>query len=271
MTTTSETLDLAELTASLIGEVRTGIRASRDEDPDGIEVVGAVVRVGRRDGGADGHADVDDADGHQLDADDVDGDDRAPVTVALPRPSPITLRPEGDGADWEIELDLGNGDAISIGDAGLPDGDVGQPTAVGLWTDRHPSALKGIDTFRTAQLAEEGIGTIGDLLALDEEGIATLVSRLGSHRFLDFWVQAAMLRTSAPRFAASPADGWRLSDLAGLAPGRLRRLIGPEVCSASAATTLFDLLCAWGAALDRDAMSSATLGQLRTAVRIERG
>lgn len=269
-TTSSETLDLAELTASLVGEVRTGIRASLDPDRDGIEVVGAVVRVGRRDVAAAGRVDGGGADDAPPDADDLD-DDRAPAAIRRSRSSPITLRPEPDDAAWEIELDLGHGDPIPLDGAGMPDADVGRPTAVGLWADRDPSALKGIDTHRTGQLATDGITTIGGLLALDEEGIAALVARSGSHRFLDFWVQASLLRTTAPRLAGSPADGRRLSDLAGLAPGRLRRLIGPEVCSASAATALFDLLSAWGTALDRDAMASATLGQLRGAVRFERG
>jgi hypothetical protein len=140
-------------------------------------------------------------------------------------------------------------------------------TADRLWHGRGLADLKGVDRVRAERFTAEGVRTIGELLALEEPRIAVIVQRQRSHLYLDFWVQATLLRTPAPVLGPSAADGVRLADLAGRSPDDLRRRIGPEACSRSAATRLFDLLAAWGTALDRRAMSSVTLRDLREATR----
>jgi hypothetical protein len=242
-----EHLDLAEFAATLVGEVRSGVRASAASTGEDLEVVTATIRVGQ----------------HRQDAPPETDDDGGPALLGLP-----------DGAEevgWEVELLLhrdelwwagpGDGDGEA---GGTPSPDVA-PTADRLWHDRALSDLKGVDEVRARRFASEGVGTIGDLLDLDEPAIATIVARQRSNRYLDFWVQAALLRTPAPLLGASRADGSRLATLAGRTPDALRERIGAEACSRSAATRLFDLLAAWGTALDRRAMSSATLADLRHA------
>lgn len=261
MSTEPERLDLAELAGSLVGEVRAGILAAEGHAEGSVQVVEARVRVGQR---ADGAAPRDDA--------PVADSERGPGPVIVPpQRSPIVLQGAAEHAGWEIELSLGRGGAVVVGntEAGAqPVG--GLPSAASLWYGRTPRVLKGIDARLALRLQQEGIATVRQLLELDEVAIGELVTRQGSHRFLDFWVKSQLLRSPAPRLAASPADHRKLSTLAGRPPPALRQLIGPEVCSTSAATQLFDLLANWGTALDRRVMSDVTLADLRAAVRVER-
>lgn len=282
----SEQLDLAEFVASLLGEVRSGIHASRGATGEGIEVIAATVRVGqhRVDDADDGDGtraagDVDGAlgagsgvgatTGHFADPSSTVEPERGPGAIVVPpRTSPITLSTERARVGWEVELTLGEGEPILEEARDRAEDAASQPpTAISLWAERDLTALKGVDVDRARRFEREGIVTIGQLLEVDEAEIAQVVARQRSNLYLDFWVKAALLRTSAPRLGTSPADHRRLSALAGLAPAQLRQLIGPDVASTSASTLLFDLLAAWGTALDRDAMASVTLRQLRAATR----
>jgi hypothetical protein len=251
-------LDLSELAASLIGEVRAGVLAAEVLGAGHMQVVDATVRVGQR-------SEVEGAD-EQPAAEPERGP--GPV-ITPPAISPVVLQEEGERAGWEIELRLGRSGPIVATEAhrGVTTGDL--PSAVSLWVGRPLLVLKGIDAVRTSRLAAEGVRTIADLLALDEVAIAGIVARQRSQLFLDFWVKAALLRSPAPRMAASAADARRLATLTGLSPDALRRLFGPEVCSASAATQLFDLLSHWGMALTRTALASARVADLRAATRVE--
>jgi hypothetical protein len=261
MSPVSDRLDLSELAASLIGEVRAGVLAAEDLGAGRLQVVDATVRVGQRG-----------------EAQDADAPSAAPAAepergpgpvITRPALSPVVLQEEGERAGWEIELRLGRGRSVVTTETqpGVRTGDL--PTAVSLWQDRSLSVLKGIDSVRAQRLATEGVRTIADLLALDEVAIAGIVARQRSQLFLEFWVEAALLRSPAPRLAASAADTRRLATLAGLDPGALRQLFGREVCSASAATQLFDLLSHWGMALTRTALASARVADLRAATRVE--
>jgi hypothetical protein len=241
-----EHLDLAEFAATLVGEVRSGVRASAAATGEDLEVVTATIRVGQ----------------HRQDAPPEADDGGGAALLGLP-----------DGAEevgWEVELVLHRDELWSLGPAvgdrepGGPTTDAA-PTADRLWHDRELIDLKGVDEVRAATLRRAGVETIGDLLALDEPAIAAVVARQRSHRYLDFWVQATILRTPAPILGASAADRLPLSTLAGEAPETLRRRLGDEACSRSAAIRLFDLLAAWGTALDRRAMTSVSLGDLRQA------
>jgi hypothetical protein len=247
-------LDLAELAATLLSEVRAGIaasdraRAAGDAGPD-VEVVEAVVRVGepavaRGSGEAGGGA----------------GPPATPGLVA------VGDRP-GAGSGWQVELRLRRGTVDgALGDPVVPVGG-GTPVAVALWDPRPPTDLKGVDRVRASRLADHGVRTIAELLALDEAAVAAIVARERSHRYLDAWVQVNLLRVAAPALGRSGADGDTLAALAGRAPTALRERIGPRACSRSAATQLFDLLAAWSVALDRRALASVTLGDLRRATR----
>jgi hypothetical protein len=236
----AEPLDLAEFAATLVGEVRSGVRASAADAGDELEVTAATIRVGQ-------HREHDE-----------------------PETSPSVLGlPEGaDEVGWEVELTRERDElwwAIAAGDEGGVDAGGRSATADRLWHDRALADLKGVDAVRSRGFEAEGVRSIGELLALEEPRIAEIVQRQRSHRYLDFWVQATLLRTPAPTVGPSAADGTRLSDLAGRSPDELRRRIGAEACSRSAATRLFDLLAAWGTALDRRAMASVTLRELRQA------
>jgi hypothetical protein len=260
MSPTPEQLDISELAASLISEVRAGVLAAEGQGAGRMQVVGATVRVGQRAT----------EDGDEAATVAETEPDRGPGAVITPPTiSPVVLQEGGAREGWEIELRLGQGrSVISAGGEGTV-GTGTLPTAVALWEQRPLSVLKGIDAWRTSRLAGEGIRTVAALLTLDEASIAAIVARQRSQLYLDFWVKAALLRSPAPRLAASDADDRRLSTLAGLAPSELRRVIGPEVCSASAATQLFDLLSHWGMALTRTALRSVRLADLRSATRVE--
>jgi hypothetical protein len=261
MSPVPDRLDLSELAASLIGEVRAGVLAAEDLGAGHMQVVDATVRVGQR-----GEAEAADS---EPAAPAVEPERGPGPVITPPALSPVVLQEEGERTGWEIELRLGRGRPVVTTEAqpGVTTGDL--PTAVSLWVDRPLSVLKGVDAVRTSRLAKEGVRTIADLLALDEVAIAGIVARQRSQLFLDFWVKAALLRSPAPRLAASAADTRRLATLTGLAPGTLRQLLGPEVCSASAATQLFDLLSHWGMALTRTALASVRVADLRAATRVE--
>jgi hypothetical protein len=255
-----ESLDLAELTATLVSEVRAGILAAEHRGEGHLEVTSATVRVGQQPAGAAGE--------EEPLLRPTAEPRRGPGAVVVP-PEPATIVLQGPAAEagWQVELELGEGEPLQLGGGHRPP--AGTPaTAFGLWSRRSPRVLKGIDDSRTTSLRRAGIETVGDLAALDEEAVAALVARLRSHRFLDFWVQASLLRAPVPRLAASSADGRRLADLAGRPPAQLRRLIGPHVCSTSSATQLFDLLTYWGTALNRRALSQVTLASLREAAQV---
>ncbi|MFA9432180.1 hypothetical protein [Egicoccus sp. AB-alg2] len=261
MNVTPDRLDLAEFVASLVGEVRSGVLASHELRDHDLEVVGATIRVGRE---PEDTASDDDLAGEEAESARGPG-----AVVTPPRPSPITARPELEGGGWEVELVLGQGQSLFLG-ADQPVESVALPMAVDVWRSRDLTQLKGIDVERSRRLAGEGVRTIGQLLELDETAIAGIVARQGSHRYLDYWVQAGLLRMPVPRLVASRADAFRLSALAGRSPASLRSLVGRDVLSASQASQLFDLFAAWGTALDRAAMASVTLGDVRAATRVEK-
>jgi len=266
-----ERLDVAEFAATLLAEVRSGIAASRTEADEGaLEVVEAVVRVGEPARPEPPEPlEGPDTDG----AVDVDVDEGAEVVGGDPEGSAIVLRSGPARSGWQIELVL-RGQALHEHRRGDP-GDDGQdagprlesPTAFALWRDRPLADLKGIDRVRTGRLGQLGITTIGELLALDEDDIAKVATVLRSRRYVDLWVQVALLQTAAPLLGPSRADGMQLATLAGRSPGQLREEIGRDVCSRSASVQLFDLLAAFGAALDQGAMRSVTLRELRAATR----
>lgn len=262
-------LDVAEFAATLLAEVRSGIAASRSEAAEGaLEVVEAVVRVGEP---ASPQPEPEPLEGPDTDGGDGT-DDRAEVERRDPAGSPIVLRSGAARSGWQVELVL-RGEALHDrprheDDQGEEDGSrPASPTAFALWRDRPLADLKGIDRVRTGRLGQLGIATIGELLALDEEEIAEVATVLRSRRYVDLWVQVALLQTAAPLLGPSRADPMRLAALAGSPPGQLRATIGPRVCSRSASVQLFDLLAAFGAALDQGAMRSVTLRQLRAATR----
>lgn len=262
MTFVLERLDLAELTAVLVGEVRAGIIAAEGFGEGAVQVVQATVRVGQR---------PDRTAPNEQGAAPLAEPERGPGPVIVrPRRSPIVLQGSAEQAGWEIELSLGRGTSVVPGDGapGTRPGDA-LATAAFLWYSRTPRVIKGIDVRWALRLEQEGVSEVRQLLELDEVAVGELVTLQGSHRFLDFWIKAQLLRSPAPRIAASPADDRKLSALAGRPPAALRQLIGPDVCSASAATQLFDLLASWGTALDRRVMAEATLADLRAAVRVE--
>lgn len=257
-TTQPERLDVAELAASLLEEVRTGIAARTEVAGSHLDVVEARVRVGQQ---------------------------ASSTPVASP-PEPgatATARVEGSAggvltrpglaeAGWQVELVLRAGefgtDRAEGPGTGGPSGSLPPPaTAVGLWRDRPTTDLKGIDRVRSAQLAELGVSTIGDLLDLDEDAIARVVTVSRASRLLEVWVRAALLATPLPRLPSSPADRRSLAWLAGRAPAVLRDDLGADRVSRTAAAGLFDLLAAWSTALDRAALGTVTLAQLRAVVR----
>jgi len=261
---------VAEFAATLLTEVRSGIAASRTEAEEGaLEVVEAVVRVGEP---ARLQPDPDPLEGRGTDG-GVDVHEGAEVVGGDLGSSAIVLRSGPARGGWQIELVL-RGRALHEHRRGDP-GDDGQdagphlesPTAFALWRDRPLADLKGIDRVRTARLGQLGVRTIGELLALDEDEIAKVATVLRSGRYVDLWVQVALLQTAAPLLGPSRADGMRLAALAGRSPGQLREAIGRDVCSRSASVQLFDLLAAFGAALDQGAMRSVTLRELRAATR----
>jgi hypothetical protein len=260
MSFTADQLDLAELAASLVGEVRAGILAAERRGQGGLAVVAATIRVGQLP--ADDDAEVAGGAGARL----AEARGPGPI-IALPGPSPVVLQGPAAEAGWQVEVSLGEGEALVVGDEGRSVEPGSLPTAFSLWQDRPPQVLKGIDDSRATDLRRQGIHTVGQFAALDEAAIAELADRLRLRRFVDFWVQASLLRSPAPRLAPSPADPARLGDLVGLPPGRLRQWLGPHVLSASAAAQLFDLLAYWAVALDRRALGAVTLAQFRQAVR----
>ena len=267
---------MAEFAATLLAEVRSGIAASRSAAAQGaLEVVAAVVRVGEP-----ASPQPDPEEEEPLEDSDTDsggggrGDGGAEVERPEPTGSPIVVRSGPARSGWQIELVL-RGEALhdrprsQDGGSGGEEDD-GQPaaaTAFALWCDRPLADLKGIDRVRTGRLAELGIMTIGELLALDEDEIARVATVLRSRRYVDLWVQVALLQTAAPLLGPSRADALQLAALAGRSPGQLRATIGSQVCSRSASVQLFDLLAAFGAALDQGAMRSVTLRELRAATR----
>lgn len=255
-------LDVAEFAATLLAEVRSGIAASRSEPAEGdLEVVEAVVRVGEP------ASPQPEPETEPLEGPDTDGG--TGVERRDPVGSPIVLRSGPARSGWQVELVL-RGEALHDRPRREGEEDGSQPaspTAFALWRDRPLADLKGIDRVRTARLGQLGITTIGELLDLDEEEIAEVATVLRSRRYVDLWVQVALLQTAAPLLGPSRADPMRLAALAGSSPGQLRATIGPRVCSRSASVQLFDLLAAFGAALDQGAMRSVTLRQLRAATR----
>lgn len=268
-----ERLDVAEFAATLLAEVRSGIAASRSEAAQGaLEVVEAVVRVGEP------ASPQPDPEEEPLEVPDTDsgggGDGDAEVERREPTGSPIVVRSGPARSGWQIELVL-RGEALhdrprsQHGGSGGEEDDAqaAAPTAFALWRDRPLADLKGIDRVRTGRLGQLGIATIGELLALDEDEIAKVATVLRSRRYVDLWVQVALLQTAAPVLGPSRADALQLAALAGRSPGQLRATIGSQVCSRSASVQLFDLLAAFGAALDQAAMRSVTLRELRAATR----
>ena len=268
-----ERLDVAEFAATLLAEVRSGIAASRSEAAQGaLEVVEAVVRVGEP------ASPQPDPEEEPLEVPDTDsgggGDGDAEVERREPTGSPIVVRSGPARSGWQIELVL-RGEALHDRPRSQDGGSGGEeddaqaaaPTAFALWRDRPLADLKGIDRVRTGRLGQLGIATIGELLALDEDEIAKVATVLRSRRYVDLWVQVALLQTAAPVLGPSRADALQLAALAGRSPGQLREAIGRDVCSRSASVQLFDLLAAFGAALDQGAMRSVTLRELRAATR----
>lgn len=272
-----ERLDVAEFAATLLAEVRSGIAASRSEAAQGaLEVVEAVVRVGEPASPAVGEAAgpaQEPLAGPDPDS-GGDGDGGSEVERRAPTGSPIVVRSGPARSGWQIELVL-RGEALhdrprsQDGGSGgeEDDGQPAAPTAFALWRDRPLAELKGIDRVRTGRLGQLGITTIGELLALEEDEIAKVATVLRSRRYVDLWVQVALLQTAAPLLGPSRADALHLAALAGRSPGQLRATIGRHVCSRSASVQLFDLLAAFGAALDQGAMRSVTLRELRAATR----
>jgi hypothetical protein len=252
-----ERLDVAELAATLLAEVRSGIAARTEVAGSHLDVVEARVRVGERATGA------------------------PPVAAGTAAPAPAADEGDGSGlvaspvlaeVGWQVELVL-RADPLRVAgsEASGLTGQTGSlpppATAVGLWRDRPTADLKGVDRVRAAQLAQHGVHRIGDLIDLDEDGIARVVMATRASRLLEVWVRAALLATPVPALPSSPADRRSLAWLAGRSPTTLRGDLGASRVSRSGATALFDLLAAWSTALDRAALGTVTLGEVRAASR----
>jgi hypothetical protein len=243
--TDPEWLDVAELAASLLAEVRHGIAARTEVEGSDLEVIEARVRV---------------------------GEPAQPEAGGVTNPAVLT-RPGLDEVGWQVELVLRREElAAAHAIPGPPDGSHGPAlpapsTAVGLWRSRPTADLKGIDRVRSAELAAHGVRTIGEVLDLDEDRIAAIVAATRTTRLLEVWVRAALLATPVPTLPTTPADRRSLAWLAGRSPTLLRDDLGVRSVSRSGATALFDLLAAWSTALDRAVLATVSLGEVRAAAR----
>ncbi len=166
---------------------------------------------------------------------------------------------------WEIEIDLrpAAGPRARVGDEDR--GPVPPPpTLLDVFGDRPVGALKGAASAWTKRLGNGGITTIAQLAAVAMPDLEASVGPTRLRRALELRTKARLLDAAAPWLPRSPADAAAVWELAGRAPGELRKLVGVGRCSAREAERLAELLSRLVTALDAAVLRSVTLADVRT-------
>lgn len=136
-------------------------------------------------------------------------------------------------------------------------------SAATLFRELPVAAVRGVSTIWQQTLNDYNIVTVGDLIDLSYDVRHKLITATKKNYPLIIHSRVKQLRYAIPRIPESKADGMSLYSLVGEPPAGLRKQIGEQLISISAAEQLADFLALLYAVLDSRVLRSFTLLRLR--------